>query len=48
MPIPPRKNLVLNVRGMVKLSEAWGKPDKSEEWRKKPGPEGRPAGPPRR
>jgi hypothetical protein len=48
MPVPLRKNLVQNIRGIAKLYEAWGKPEKAEEWRKKLGPQGRPSGPSRR
>jgi hypothetical protein len=47
MPVSPRKNFVQSIRRMVKLDEARGKPVKAEEWRKKLGPEGRPASPPR-
>ena len=49
IPDPLRKNLIVNATSIVRLYEAWGKPDKAEEWRKKLGPEVvLPAGPSRR
>jgi hypothetical protein len=48
MPVPVRKNLVENIASIIRLYEAWGKPEKAEEWRKKLGPEGLPSGPSRR
>jgi hypothetical protein len=47
IPVPLRKNLVHNTRGIVKLYDARGKSETAEEWRKALGPEGRPSGPPR-
>ena len=35
-------------RRVTALYEAWGKPEKAEEWRRKVGPGGSPPGPPGR
>jgi serine/threonine protein kinase len=38
MPVPLREKLAENLKAIVRLYEAWGKPDKAEEWRRKTGP----------
>jgi serine/threonine protein kinase/tetratricopeptide (TPR) repeat protein len=48
IPPPARPRLSEAAARVVRLYEAWGKPEKAEEWRKKLGPAGQPSGPSRR